>query len=263
MDPVSGRILALLAHPDDVEIFCCGTLALLSRRGWHVTTATMTGGNMGGIGMTEEETVATRTREAANAAALIGADYLCVGERDGFMVDTPELRLRTAQAIRRAGPDVVVTHLPYDYHLDHRTTAHLVEIATMMATLPNLPCEESPLGTTPLLYHSAPLGLTTHLGDPVEPHFLVDIDSVIDLKRRMLACHLSQFELMKVMFKRENFAEELLLEQDAVLGRRIGAGYAEAFWQHRGGGFERREVIQEALGDLVHFTRPDEIPSDR
>ncbi len=254
MNQTAPRLLALLAHPDDVEIFCAGTLALLRQRGWHITTGTMTGGNMGGIGMTEEETVATRTREAAAAAAMIDAPYLCVGARDGFMVDSPELRLETARAIRRATPDIVITHLPYDYHLDHRTTSNVVEIATMMATLPNLPCEERPLSATPLLYHSAPLGLTTHLGEPVQPHFLVDITSVIDLKRRMLACHQSQLELMQVMFKRENFIDELLQEQDVVLGRRIDVAFAEAYWQHRGGGFLQDEVIQQALGALVHPT---------
>ncbi|MEZ4702210.1 MAG: PIG-L family deacetylase [Rhodothermales bacterium] len=252
MPSTGPRLFALLAHPDDVEIFCGGTLALLSQLGWQITTGTMTAGNMGGIGMTEEETVARRTREAADAAAMIGANYVCVGERDGFMVDTPALRLNTARAIRRAAPDIVITHLPYDYHLDHRTTSNVVEIATMMATLPNLPCEEPPLAATPLLYHSAPYQLTTHLGDPVQPHFLVDIDAVVDLKRRMLGCHVSQLEVMRVMFQRNNFIEELLDEQDATLGRQIGAGYAEAFWQHRGGGFLQDEVIQEALGGLVH-----------
>lgn len=254
MNPTPPRLFALLAHPDDVEIFCAGTLALLRHRGWHITTGTMTSGNMGGIGMTEAQTVATRRGEAAAAAALIDAPYLCVGARDGFMVDSPELRLETARVIRRAAPDIVITHLPYDYHLDHRTTSNVVEIATMMATLPNLPCEEPPLAATPLLYHSAPLGLTTHLGDPVQPHFLVDISSEIALKRRMLACHQSQIDVMRVMFKRDNFIEELLQEQDVVLGRRIGVAFAEAYWQHRGGGFLHDPVIQQALGPLALTT---------
>lgn len=77
-----ARILALHAHPDDVEILAGGTLALLADAGHSLTIATLTPGDCGSHEMSAEEIAARRRGEAAAAAAHIGADYVCLEMRD-------------------------------------------------------------------------------------------------------------------------------------------------------------------------------------
>ena len=245
-------ILSIQAHPDDAEIFCAGTLALLAQSGNRVVIATMTSGNMGGIGMDQETTGERRKKEAAAAAHLIGAEYMCLEQPDGYVFDSPEIRIKTNQAIRQARADVVFTHLPDDYHPDHRATSSIVESATLLTTLPNVPCDADPLPATPVLYHTTPFNLTNHLGTPYVPHFYVDVGSVIDTKKAMIAAHESQVELMRVMFEKNEFVEDMLNDHDRKLGARIGLDYAEAFWQHLGGGFPHTPYVQQALGDKIH-----------
>ena len=245
-------IISIQAHPDDAEIFCSGTLALLAELGHRVVIATMTSGNMGGIGMDPETTGERRKQEAAEAARLMGAEYLCLEQPDGFVFDSPEIRIQTNQVIRQSGADIVFTHLPDDYHPDHRATSSIVESATLLTTLPNVPCDADPLKATPILYHTTPFNLTNHLGNPYIPHFYVDVSSVIETKKAMIAAHDSQIELMQVMFEINNFVEDMLDGHDRKLGARIGIDYAEAFWQHLRGGFPHAPVIQKALGVKVH-----------
>lgn len=247
MSRFSTKVLAIHAHPDDTEIFCSGTLRLLQDQGYSVTIATMTAGGMGGIGSTEGETITTREGEAQKAAEQLNADYVCLGGRDGFLYDTEDLRLRTLNLIRREEAGVLMTHLPFDYHADHRTTANIVEVAAMLSTLPNAPVDSAPLAITPLLYHTAPLGSTDPLGEAITPpHFYVDVGPVIDAKMAMLAQHESQMELMRVMHKMDDFFGECKKASEAW-GAECGCTYAEAFWQHRGGGFQKDPVLQEIL----------------
>ena len=79
------RVLAFHAHPDDTESFCSGTLALLKEKGYEIIVATMTAGGMGGINSTECQTIVTRKKEAAAAAKVLGAEYCCFDQRDGFV----------------------------------------------------------------------------------------------------------------------------------------------------------------------------------
>ena len=246
-------ILVIQAHPDDAEIFCSGTLAHLAEKGHRIVIATMTAGGMGGIGMNEETTAKTRKGEAAAAAQLIGAEYLCLEQRDGYVFDNPEIRVVTTELIRRERADVVMTHLPDDYHPDHRATSSIVESATLLSTLPNVPCQVEPLPATPLLYHTSPLNLTNHLGHPYTPHFYVDVTPVVHIKRQMIASHVSQIQLMRTMFNKDHFVEDMLSDHDRKLGPRIGTAYAEAFWQHLGGGFAHTPFIQQVLREYVRL----------
>ena len=92
--PAKKTIVVIQAHPDDAEIFCSGTLALLTQAGHNIVIITMTSGNMGGIGMDPEKTGQTRKKEAANAASAIGARYACLEQPDGYVFDSPEIRIK-------------------------------------------------------------------------------------------------------------------------------------------------------------------------
>lgn len=246
-------IVVFAAHPDDTEIFVAGTLKLLKDRGWSVTICTVTSGGMGGFGMTEAETIAVRRAEAQESAALLGAEYVCLDGRDGYLFDSEQMRVKAVDVIRRAGAGVVIAHLPNDYHADHRAAAAITDAAAMLSTLPNVPSKYAPLPANPIFYHSATLGMTDPLGNPVgTPHFLVDVGSVHDLKMRMLACHRSQIEIMRVMHKMDDFAGEMS-KQDREWGKLAGVEFAEAYWQHLGGGFQKEPLLQRELAEFVRI----------
>lgn len=245
------NILVTAAHPDDTEAFCSGTLKILKDKGYHISIATMTAGGLGGINSNEKETIELRKKEAEKAAKVLDADYYCMDQRDGYFFDSEDLRIRVTDLIRKVNAGVVFTHLPMDYHSDHRTTCQVVETAAMVATLPNVPCQNKPLETTPLLYHTAPLELCDPLGSPLpEPHFFVDISTVIDVKMEMLSHHQTQIELMQVMHKMDNFFE-LMKDYNKNLGKMTGVEYAEVFWQHLGGGFQKDPLVQNELKDVI------------
>ena len=243
--------ISIQAHPDDTEAWCAGTLKLLKEKGYKIVIVTMTAGGMGGIHSTEEDTITTRMEEARKAARVLNAEYYCLCGRDGYLFDTEELRIKTISLIRKVRAGVVFTHLPMDYHSDHRVTCNIVESAAMISSLPNVPSPEKPLEVTPLLYHTAPLTLSDPLGSEiVPPHFYVDVTSVMDTKMEMLSNHQSQIELMRVMHKMENFFE-MARQANADYGKHVGVDYAEVLWQHLGGGFQRETQVQDDLKDYI------------
>ncbi len=246
-------VVSVHAHPDDTEAWCAGTLKLLKDKGYKIVIVTMTAGGMGGIGSTEAETIRLRTEEARRAAGVLEAEYLCLDGRDGYLMDTPELRMEVTRILRKFRAGIVMTHLPMDYHADHRACCNVVEAATIVASLPNVPVDETPLEVTPLLYHTAPLTLTDPIGAPIPaPHFMVDVSPVMDTKREMLQQHQSQQVLMKVMHKMDDFFG-VVYQGNKDYGAMVGVEYAEVFWQHLGGGFQREPVIQQVLASRVRY----------
>ncbi len=247
MQKFNKNILVVQAHPDDAEAWSGGTLALLKEAGFHISIVTLTGGGLGGMDGSEESTMATRFEEAKRAASVIGADYYSFKARDGFLFDSPELRLKLVELIRKTRAGVIITHLPNDYHSDHRITSIICDAAAMISSLPNVPCKEAPLEVTPLLYHSAPMSLSDPLGFPINPpHFCIDISSVIDTKLEMLGRHESQKALMKHMHKIDDFFGEMR-KFSRDMGKRCSVEYAECYWQHLGGGYQKDPLIQETL----------------
>ncbi len=255
MSKFNKTVLVVQAHPDDTEAWCSGTLKLLKDNGYKIVIATMTAGGLGGIGTNEEETVALRKGEAGEAAKVLDAEYYCFDQRDGYVFDSFEARIKVLDLIRKVKAGIVFTHLPDDYHADHRATAVITDAAAMLATLPNAPCSEEPLEITPLFYHTAPMTLTDPIGAPITPpQFFVDITTVIDTKMEMLSCHKSQIELMRVMHKMDNFFEEAK-EYNREIGKLAGVEYAECFWQHLGGGFQKDPQVQNDLRKFVGENR--------
>jgi N-acetylglucosamine malate deacetylase 1 len=243
--------VSINAHPDDAEAWNAGALKLLRDKGYRIIIATLTPGDLGGCNMTMEETAGIRKEEARKAASVLDADYYMLGGNDGFLYDTRELRLSVISLLRKVRAGVVFTHLPFDYHSDHRTTANIVEAAAMVSSLDTVPVEEKPLEVTPLLYHSSPLTLSDPLGSQIAPpHFFVDVTSVIETKKKMLGYHISQVELMRHMHKMDDFFG-FVLEGNRNYGRMVGVEYAEVYWQHLGGGFQKEAQVQNDLSEFL------------
>jgi LmbE family N-acetylglucosaminyl deacetylase len=244
-------VLSIHAHPDDAEAWNAGTLMLLKNKGYKIVIATLTGGDLGGCDMTMEETAAMRFEEAQRAASVLGAEYFSLGGTDGFLFDTKEMRLKTVSLIRKVKPGIIFTHLPSDYHSDHRTTANIVEISAMISSLDPVPVDEKPLDCTPLLYHSSPFTLSDPLGSKITPpHFFVDVTTVIGTKKKMLEFHVSQIELMRHMHKMDDFFG-FVLEGNKNFGKMVGVDYAEVYWQHLGGGFQKEPLVQNELKSFL------------
>jgi LmbE family N-acetylglucosaminyl deacetylase len=244
-------VLSINAHPDDAEAWNAGALKLLKDKGYKIIIATLTGGDLGGCRMNMEETARVRYEEAKKAAAVLDAEYYTLGGVDGFLYDTKEMRLKVISLIRQVKAGVIFTHLSNDYHSDHRTTANIVEVAAMVSSLDTVPVSEKPVEITPLLYHSSPLTLSDPLGSQiVPPHFYVDVTSVIETKKKMLGYHISQIDLMKHMHKMNDFFG-FVLEGNRNYGKLVGVEYAEVYWQHLGGGFQKEKQVQKDLAEFL------------
>ena len=155
------RVLALHAHPDDVEFQCAGTLILLREAGCTVTIATMTPGDCGSAEHDAEAIAAIRREEARASAALIGADYVCLEFRDLAIFNDDESRRRITEALRRIRPEIILTAPPADYIADHEMTSLLVRDACFAAPCPNYTTRQwepaPPLAKIPHLYFVDPL----------------------------------------------------------------------------------------------------------
>jgi LmbE family N-acetylglucosaminyl deacetylase len=244
------RILAIHAHPDDIEFQCAGTLALLAKAGCSITLATMTPGDCGSAEQDTETIAAIRRQEARAAAELIGADYFCLEFRDLAIFEDDESRRRVVEALRRARPDLVLTAPPIDYLCDHETTSRLVRDACFAATLPNYKTRQwepaPPLAKIPHLYFMDALEGLDREGRSQTSGFLVDVSTVVEIKRKMLACHASQ----RTWLMKQHGIDEYLEAQarwGAHRGSEIGVAHAEAFRQYLGHAYSQGNRLLELL----------------
>src|SRR5580704_17418473 len=142
---MTGIALSLLAHPDDAEFLCAGTLIrLLRERRWAVHVASMTPGDCGSAELPPEEIAQIRRAEGARAAGLIGATYHCVEERDLRIFYEERPLERVTRLLREVRPRIVLTHSPADYMLDHEMTSTIVRAAVFAGPIPNFLRERQP-----------------------------------------------------------------------------------------------------------------------
>ena len=247
--PAAGppRVLAVHAHPDDLEIQCGGTLCRLADAGCGITMVTLTAGDLGSADRTREQIAEVRRAEAAASAALLGASYECVGLNDlSITHDDPTRRLVCA-AVRRARPDLVLTAPPADYMSDHEVCSRLVRDACFAASVPLYGCGEPPTDAVPHLYYCDPVGHTTPLGEPWVPGVVVDVSGQIDRKLELLACHASQRDWLRRQHGVDEYLESTR-RWSAARGGLIGAAYGEGFRQHLGHPHPSDDVLAELLG---------------
>src|SRR5439155_21159353 len=142
-----------------------------------------------------------RRREAAAAAAQIGAHYICAEFRDMAIFNDDRSRRRVTELLRRVRPALVITASPADYHCDHEATSILVRDACFGASAPNYKTGQDPeaqaLPAIPHLYFADSVGGVSRFGIVIEPDFFVDVKTTFAIKREMLAKHESQREWLK------------------------------------------------------------------
>jgi len=216
------RVLAIGAHPDDVEGLCGGTLVKCAARGDQVTIMIATNGNVGSPTLSRDEIAAIRKKEAEAAAALIGAELIWMGYDDEFLFHDRETRLAFINAIRKANPDFMIVHGANDYHPDHRISGEIAIDCRIPVTVPLIETEYPPMSKIPHVFIMDNVGAIGF-----EPEVYVDVTDSIELKSQMIKCHKSQDEWLQHMFG-EDYVE-VLSRPSIIRGMAFGVKYAEAF----------------------------------
>ncbi|QVL32743.1 PIG-L family deacetylase [Telmatocola sphagniphila] len=248
---MSKSVLAILAHPDDAEILCAGTLIRLRQEhNWTVHIATMTAGDCGTAEYPPEKIAEIRRSEGASAAKLIGGEYHCLGARDMRVEYSNDLVEKTVQLMCKVRASVVLTHSPDDYHPDHEATSKIVRTATFAAPIPNYlhgRWIDPPLEHIPHLYYCDPVEGKDILGRPIVPGFWIEVTKVMDLKSQMLAAHASQ---RNWLIKHHGVDDYIISMKDwsAKQGKNVAFEYAEGFRQHLGHSYPQNNLLAELLG---------------
>lgn len=250
---MNKTVLCLMAHPDDAEILCAGTLALLAGKGWKIALATMTPGQAGSIELRAEAISAVRRVEAAQSARVLNASYHCMESEDVFITyDKPTL-LSVIELFREVRPDMVITASPSDYMLDHELTSNLAQTACMGATIRNIEIPGTvPAQQVPHLYYADPIKGKDRFGQGVKADLLVDISSVMQIKEEMLCCHKSQREWLQHISGVDEFVL-MMKAYSAQKGEEAGVQFAEGFRQHLGFSYPQDNLLAAELETLVHF----------
>ncbi|MBP3396442.1 MAG: PIG-L family deacetylase, partial [Clostridia bacterium] len=217
------NILAIGAHPDDIEIACAGTLAKCVKRGDRVVVCHVSNGNLGHVIIPPDELAIMRKNEAKKAGSLAGIEVICADFSDLDIFDNnKESRNRIVDVIKYANPDVIITHNPDDYMPDHTAVSRLVFDAAFTATLPNYKSKvEGAAKMVPIYY------MDTLAGVNFQPTEYVDITEEIDLKLEMLNCHESQIVWMRD-HDHIDFPD-MVKTCSRYRGYQCGADYAEGF----------------------------------
>ncbi|MDA1016252.1 MAG: PIG-L family deacetylase [Planctomycetota bacterium] len=234
-----------MAHPDDAEMTCAGTLIRLADLGWSIHIATVTAGDCGALSGTPEEVSNVRILEGTKAAELAGGKFHCLKEPDGRTVYDRQALQKSIDLFRDIAPTLVITMPMSDYHADHEITGQLGRAASFVYAAPN--ASKQPLipgSGVPYLYYCDGHGGRDRIGQPVEPTTRVDITGQLDQKTEMLACHVSQREWLK----HHNGIDEYLSAMrnyGAERGRECGVAAAEVFVQHRGHAYPTDDLLSE------------------
>lgn len=220
-------LLAIAAHPDDVELTCGGTLLAMARNGYKTGILDLTAGEMGTRGTPE-----IRAKEAAKAAKLLRVSWRgTLGVPDSDVQPSRPHKLRLATVIRELRPKTVI--LPYweARHPDHYHASTLGYEGCFLAGLKRLPIEGEPHRPFKILYSTAYA--------PVRPSFVVDITKHFEQRRRAILAYSSQFRPKKgespTKFKKTSvfLAIDRLEDEMNLLARHfgemIGVKYGEPF----------------------------------
>jgi len=186
------RILAVGAHPDDIEILCSGTLIKHAQRGDTVFMAYVTNGNRGHAIIKPHDLAEIRKKEAEKATKVVGAEMIWLDIPDEFLYHTHETRLMFIDMIRQAQPDLIITHSPTDYHPDHVRVSDLIFAASFLSSVPSIKTRyPNHPKVVPIMYMDTLAGLN------FQPTEYVDISDVIDKKLEALNQHQSQVKWLK------------------------------------------------------------------
>lgn len=224
-------VLALAAHPDDVELCAGGTMCLLAEQGYRTGVVDFTRGELGTRGTPE-----TREEEAARASEILGlVARENLGLSDGDIRNTPETRLPLIRLIRRYRPQIVLINAPEDRHPDHPAASRYATDALFYSGLAKIETEDGGAAQEPW---RPPHVLHYMQSIPFEPSFVVDVSDVWERRMDALLAYRTQF------YTGESDGPQTFISNPAFLewvearartyGYRIGATYGEPLLYRHG-----------------------------
>ena len=219
-------VLAIGAHPDDVELGCGGTIAKLISEGKKVAIIDLTQGELGTRGTNE-----TRAIEAKNAADILGISAReNLKMKDGFLINSEEYQLRIIKAIRTYQPEIVFCNAVDDRHPDHAKAAKLASDACFLSGLIKIETEES--GKKQEKWRPKQVFHYIQWKN-LEPDFVIDISGFLDKKIESCLAYKTQFydptsTEPTTPISSKSFLDSITYRaQD--LGRLAGVEHAEGF----------------------------------
>ncbi|RQO31327.1 bacillithiol biosynthesis deacetylase BshB1 [Taibaiella sp. KBW10] len=221
------NVMAIGAHPDDVELGCAGTLYNHVRKGQKVAIVDLTEGELGSRG-----TIATRYTEAAAASAVLQLSYRHnLKMEDGFFELNRANILKIVQILRLHQPDVVLANAPSDRHPDHGRAAALIRDAAFLSGLIKIETEWEGKPQEPW----RPKRVFHYIQDRfLEPSFIVDVSESMEVKMESVKCYGTQFFSESndgapvTYISSEKFLDKIK-DRASLLGKRIGVTYGEGF----------------------------------
>ncbi len=235
MEPLD--VLAVVAHPDDAELLCGGSLLRSADIGERTGVLDLTRGETGSRGTAE-----LRAEEAARASEILGLSVRRnAGLTDSELRNTPDARRVVARFLRELRPRIVVTHWLRGRHPDHRAAAELAYDAAYLAGLKNFDAPGSPFRPFKVIH------ALSFREDTEKPTFVVDITDQIDRKLEAIAAYRSQFVQAvgagEVFPGGDRSLADQIRAQAARAGSLIRVAYGEPFWT-------RETTSVPALGSL-------------
>lgn len=217
-------ILAVFAHPDDVELTVGGTLLKMKSLGYRTAALDVTRGEMGTRGTPEG-----RAQEAAAAAKILKLDVReNLGLPDGHIFVNDESRTALVRVLRRLKPKVILTHQIDDPHPDHDRVAHLVRESARLSSMKNYDTETgSEKIAVPAIAHNI-------FSRRAEPSFIMDISDFMDEKMAAIRAYGSQFYNPSSSEPETRLTSEAFLDELAnrtrYFGSLIGVAAGEPFF---------------------------------
>lgn len=254
------EIVAVGAHPDDIEFGAAGTLKLLADKGNSIHFVTMTPGDLGSPEVFGEDIGARRFKEARSSSNLFDGTYDCVGAGDLEVKHSRDLINEVVRILRKYDVDIIFTHPPRDYMKDHEETHDIVRDAANRLPVPryqrfrvksgNYPSE---VDSIPTLYYWAPYGGLNYAGQVFPAHFIISLgQSEVKLKKNALKCHESQREWLRRHYGTDEYIENMLdisstWVKQYGLEDRASEEHAEPFLQDLSAGFPQKNLLKEIL----------------
>ena len=244
--------MAATAHPDDIEFMMAGTLLRLKKAGARIHMWNLANGSCGTVRLSKKAITRKRLAEARASARLAGARYHRPLGDDIALFYEPFLLARVAAVVRRIRPRILLVQSPDDYMEDHQMACRLLITGAFVRGMRNFRTRpRTPAwGGDVTIYHSLPHGLKDGLRRRVRPGSYVDIGGVMDQKKAMLSCHVSQREWLDKSQGMGSYVREMVTMSRAVGRMSRGFRYAEGWQRHSHLGFsaQDRDPLKEILG---------------
>lgn len=221
----NDSIVALVAHPDDAELLCAGTLARAKAEGADIAICVCCQGEKGMPPKPVKNLAALRRREMRSAARLLGAKVFFLEVPDSDLTDSKSVRKKAIEVLRKCRATLVLAHAANDYHSDHRAASALADSVSWFAASQGHKTTSPALASPPAVWWMDTINM-----HGFAPGFYVDVSAHADVKHEMLACHKSQL----ARGEDGDFSplSELMELQYRTRGTQSGVAAAEAFRIH-------------------------------